>query len=164
MALGAIAVFIGVALLSNRLVPPIASAVGWPLEKFAGLTGRLARENAERNPSRTAVTAAALMIGLALVTFVTVLAAGLRASINDTVDKNFAGDLVLHQQGRVLPDPLRGRAGAVARIPGSGRGLPDQRQRRKGQGRLGQHAVARHRPEDALPRSGSPRSRRAPPT
>ncbi len=77
MALGAIAIFIGVALLSNRLVPPIASAIGWPLERLRGVTGRLARENAVRNPSRTAVTAAALMIGLALVTFVTVLAGGL---------------------------------------------------------------------------------------
>lgn len=117
MAVGAIAVFIGVALLSNRLVPPIASVVGWPIEKLRGLTGRLARENAERNPSRTAVTAAALMIGLALVTFVTVLAAGLRASINDTVDKNFAGDLVLTNKDGFSPIPSEaGRA--VTRVPG----------------------------------------------
>jgi putative ABC transport system permease protein len=117
MALGAIVVFIGVALLSSRFVPPIASAIGWPLEKLRGLTGRLARENAERNPSRTAVTAAALMIGLALVTFVTVLAAGLRASINDTVDKNFAGDLVLSNEDGFSPIPAAaGRA--VARIRG----------------------------------------------
>jgi putative ABC transport system permease protein len=117
MALGAIAVFIGVALLSNRLVPPVASALGWPIEKLRGVAGRLARENAERNPSRTAVTAAALMIGLALVTFVTVLAAGLRASINDTVDKNFAGDLVLANKDGFSPIPSEaGRA--VARVPG----------------------------------------------
>jgi putative ABC transport system permease protein len=117
MALGAIAIFIGVSLLSNRLVPPVASAIGWPLEKFRGVAGRLARENAERNPSRTAVTAAALMIGLALVTFVTVLAGGLRASINDTVDENFAGDLVLLNQDNFSPIPAQaGRA--VRRIPG----------------------------------------------
>jgi putative ABC transport system permease protein len=117
MAAGAIAIFIGVALLSNRLVPPIASALGWPLEKLRGVAGRLARENAERNPARTAVTAAALMIGLALVTFVTVLAAGLRASINDTVDKNFAGDLVLTNKAGFGQVPAEaGRA--VARIPG----------------------------------------------
>jgi putative ABC transport system permease protein len=117
MAIGAIAIFIGVALMSNRLVPPIASTLGWPIERLRGVTGRLARENAERNPGRTAVTAAALMIGLALVTFVTVLAAGLRASINDTVDKNFAGDLVLTNQDGFSPIPSEaGRA--VARIPG----------------------------------------------
>jgi putative ABC transport system permease protein len=117
MALGAIAIFIGVSLLSNRLVPPVASAIGWPLERLRGVAGRLARENAERNPSRTAVTAAALMIGLALVTFVTVLAAGLRASINDTVDENFAGDLVLLNQDSFSPIPTdAGRA--VTRVPG----------------------------------------------
>jgi putative ABC transport system permease protein len=117
MAIGAITIFIGVALLSNRLVPPIASALGWPLEKLRGVAGRLARENAERNPGRTAVTAAALMIGLALVTFVTVLAAGLRASINDTVDENFAGDLVLTNEDGFSPIPsAAGRA--VARVPG----------------------------------------------
>jgi putative ABC transport system permease protein len=117
MAIGAISIFLGVALLSNRLVPPIASAIGWPLERLRGVAGRLARENAERNPSRTAVTAAALMIGLALVTFVTVLAAGLRASINDTVDKSFAGDLVLVNKDGFSPIPAEaGRA--TARVPG----------------------------------------------
>jgi putative ABC transport system permease protein len=117
MAIGSIAIFIGVALLSSQLVRPIASAVGWPLERLRGIAGRLARENAERNPSRTAVTAAALMIGLALVTFVTVLAAGLRASINDTVDENFAGDLALINKDSFSPIPAEaGRA--VARVPG----------------------------------------------
>jgi putative ABC transport system permease protein len=117
MGVGAIAVFIGVALASSQLVAPIASVIGWPLERLRGLAGRLARENAVRNPSRTAVTAAALMIGLALVTFVTVLAAGLRASINDTVDKSFAGDLVLTHQDNFSPIPAAA-ARAVARIPG----------------------------------------------
>jgi putative ABC transport system permease protein len=119
LALGAIIVFIGVALLSGRLVSPIASAIGWPLEKLRGVTGRLARENTERNPSRTAVTAAALMIGLALVTFVTVLAAGLRASINNTVDENFAGDLVLTNKDGFSPIPGE-TAVAVSRVQGVG--------------------------------------------
>jgi putative ABC transport system permease protein len=117
MAIGTIAIFIGVALLSNRLVPPIASVIGWPLERLRGVAGRLARENAVRNPSRTAVTAAALMIGLALVTFVTVLAAGLRASINDTVDKSFAGDLVLTNKDNFSPIPAAA-ADATAGVPG----------------------------------------------
>ena len=126
MAIGAILVFIGVALLSNRIVPAIASVIGWPLERLRGVAGRLARENAVRNPGRTAVTAAALMIGLALVTFVTVLAAGLRASINDTVDKSFAGDLVLINKDGGSPIPHEaGRAGraflASRRFPRSTR-------------------------------------------
>ena len=105
MAVGAITVFIGVSLLSSRLVPPIASAIGWPIERLRGVTGRLARENAERNPSRTAVTAAALMIGLALVTFVTVLAAGLRARSTTRSTSSFAGDLVLQNKDGFSPIP-----------------------------------------------------------
>ncbi len=58
-------------MLARHVVRPLASAVGGPLERVRGVTGRLARENATRNPGRTATTAAALMIGLALVTFVT---------------------------------------------------------------------------------------------
>ena len=67
------------ALLSPRLVPPLASLVGLPLERTRGVAGRLARENSVRNPGRTAATAAALMIGLALVSFVAIFAAGIRA-------------------------------------------------------------------------------------
>ena len=156
MALGAIAVFIGVSLLSNRLVPPIASAIGWPLERLRGVAGRLARENAERNPTRTAVTAAALMIGLALVTFVTVLAAGLRASINDTVDKNFAGDLVLLNQDSFSPIPSEaGRA--VAADPGRRLRLSDQRERRPRQGRLREHERERASTRRPSRRRGRPR-------
>ena len=69
--------------------------VGRPLERLRGVPGRIARENTVRNPGRTAATAAALMIGLALVSFVTVFAAGLRGSIDDAIDKTIAGDLLL---------------------------------------------------------------------
>ncbi len=95
VGIGAVAVFIGVALLSPRIVKPMASVVGKPVERFRGVSGRLARENAVRNPGRTAATAAALMIGLALVSFVTVFAAGLRGSINDAFDKTIQGDLIV---------------------------------------------------------------------
>lgn len=85
---GTLALFIGVAVVSSRLVRPIAAVVGWPIGK-RGAAGALARENAVRNPSRTAATAAALMIGLALVTFVAVLGAGLigtaRSDVRDQV-------------------------------------------------------------------------------
>ncbi len=65
LGLGAAAVLFGVSLWSSRLVRPLAAVTGWPLQKLRGLVGRLARENSERNPGRTAATAAALMIGLA---------------------------------------------------------------------------------------------------
>ena len=87
--------FLGVALLSPRLVVPMASLVGRPLERFRGVAGRLARENAVRNPGRTASTAAALMIGLALVSFVAIFAAGLNSSITAAFDKTIKADLIL---------------------------------------------------------------------
>jgi putative ABC transport system permease protein len=92
---GAAATFLGVALLSPRLVGPVADAVGRPLERLRGVPGRLARENSTRNPGRTASTAAALMIGLALVAFVSVFAAGLRGSIDEAIDKTISGDLIV---------------------------------------------------------------------
>ena len=92
---GSVAIFLGVALFSPQLVRPIAAVVGAPLQRLAGVTGRLARENTTRNPARTAATAAALMVGVALVAFVTIFAAGLRGSIDRAVDRAFAGDLTV---------------------------------------------------------------------
>ena len=94
MGVGAVVIVLAVSLFSPHLVPPLAAIAGWPLERMRRLIGRLARENSQRNPGRTAVTAAALMIGLALVAFVTVFAAGLKSSIASAVDDNFQGDLV----------------------------------------------------------------------
>jgi putative ABC transport system permease protein len=65
------------------------------LVAWRGITGRLARENAMRQPGRTMVTAAALMVGLALVTFVAVLADGTKATINQAIGSTFAGDLII---------------------------------------------------------------------
>jgi putative ABC transport system permease protein len=92
---GAAALLLGVSLFSPRLVRPVAAVVGRPLAALRGITGRLARENSVRKPGRTAVTAAALMIGLALVVFVTVFAAGISSSVSNAIDRNFQGDLVL---------------------------------------------------------------------
>ena len=114
---GAVAVLLGTSLVSPRLVRPLASAAGWPLEWLRGLTGRLARENALRKPARTAVTAAALMIGLALVVFVTVFASGLKGSISDAVDRNFQGDLTIQNVDGFSQIPAK--AGAeTARVEG----------------------------------------------
>jgi putative ABC transport system permease protein len=117
LGLGAILLFIAIALLSPRLVPPIASAVGYPMERLRGVAGRLARENALRNPSRTAVTAAALMIGLALVTFVSILAAGVKASIDDTISNDMKAQIVvLNQDGFSPISPETGDA--LKKVPG----------------------------------------------
>ena len=93
---GMLTLFIGVALIAPRLVKPLASLVGWPGRRIGGSAGRLASSNSVRNPSRTAATAAALMVGLTLVTAVAVLGNGLRASVNDAVGKQLQGaDYVL---------------------------------------------------------------------
>ncbi len=117
MGAGAVAIVLGVSLFSPRLVPPLATISGWPLEKLRRLTGRLARENSQRNPSRTAVTAAALMIGLALVTFVTVFAAGLKSSVAQVIDENFEGGLVIQNTDGFSPIPS-GAAAAARKVPG----------------------------------------------
>ena len=110
IGLGAVIIFLGVALLSPRLVRPLASLVGRPLERLRGLTGRLARESSTRNPGRTAATAAALMIGLALVTFVTVFAAGLKASFDDAIAQGLTGDLTLQNKDGFSPFPAQANA------------------------------------------------------
>jgi putative ABC transport system permease protein len=114
---GAVVIVIAVSLFSPRLVPPLAAIAGWPLERLRRLIGRLARENAQRNPSRTAVTAAALMIGLALVTFVTVFSAGLKSSVAQVVDENFAGGLIVQNSDGFSPIP-NGAATAARKVPG----------------------------------------------
>jgi putative ABC transport system permease protein len=114
---GAVAVVFAVSIFSPRLVPPLSTVAGWPLERLRRLTGRLARENAQRNPSRTAITAAALMIGLALVTFVTVFAAGLKSTVAQVVDENFAGGLVIQNSDGFSPIPS-GAAAAARKVPG----------------------------------------------
>lgn len=117
LGLGAAVVFLAVALLSPRLVRPLASGIGRPLQRVFGLSGRLARENATRNPGRTAVTAAALMIGVALVAFVSIFAAGLSGSVDASVDRAFAGDLVIMSTDGFSPVP-EGVQRAVAEVPG----------------------------------------------
>jgi putative ABC transport system permease protein len=114
---GAALVLFGVSLYSPKLVRPLARVIGSPLERLRGLTGRLARENSQRNPSRTAATAAALMIGLALVSFVTVFAAGLKASIADAIDKSFQGGLEIQNTNGFDPIPTA-VASAVRTVPG----------------------------------------------
>jgi putative ABC transport system permease protein len=114
---GAVAIVFAVSLFSPRLVPPLATIAGWPLERLRRLLGRLSRENAQRNPSRTAVTAAALMIGLMVVTFVTVFAAGLKGSVAQVVDENFNGGLVIQNSDGFSPIP-NGAAFAARRVPG----------------------------------------------
>ncbi|MDQ3896731.1 MAG: FtsX-like permease family protein [Actinomycetota bacterium] len=95
VGVGAALVFVGVALLSPLAARPMAMAIGAPLPRIAGVSGKLGRQNAIRNPRRTASTAAALTVGLALVACVSVLAASIKAASADIVDEYLAADFIV---------------------------------------------------------------------
>jgi putative ABC transport system permease protein len=118
MGVGALLVFVGVALLATRFVGPLAAVLGWPATRIGGAAGSLARDNARRNPQRTASTAAALMIGLALVTLVALLAAGITSTFRSAVNELWGGaDYAITAQNNFTPIPAT-VADAVARVPG----------------------------------------------
>jgi putative ABC transport system permease protein len=92
---GALLVFLGVGGIAPLFARPATRLLGAPLPVLRGITGELARENAMRNPKRTSRTAAALMIGVALVGFITILSSSVKASIDKTLDEQYTGDFVV---------------------------------------------------------------------
>jgi putative ABC transport system permease protein len=99
IGIGMAVVFIGVAVLGPTIASPISGALGIPIERIKGITGVIARENAQRNPKRTSATAAALMIGVALVGLITVFAASARTSVNAAIDRSMKADYVVTSPG-----------------------------------------------------------------
>ncbi len=133
IAFGAVLVFLAVAIASKYLIRPLAGVLGWPLQKLAPVSGRLARDNTVRNPARTAATASALMIGLGVVVFVAVFAQGLKSSFVDAFDKVSRADFVIQSEGFVpLPS---GTATNLQSLPGvqTATGLDMQQVRADGQ-------------------------------
>ena len=96
---GALVVFLGVTVLSPAVARPVAGTLGWPLERVRGIRGRLARANAVRSPRRTAATASALMIGVALVVLIFVLADSIETSVDAQVDRAFRVDAIIGEEG-----------------------------------------------------------------
>jgi putative ABC transport system permease protein len=94
VGLGVLLVFFGVSVLGRTVALPLSRVIGLPLPRLRGIAGHLARENAMRNPKRTAATASALMIGVGLVSFITIFAASTKASFSNTVDEAFTGDFI----------------------------------------------------------------------
>jgi len=99
VGLGAVFVFLAVSVLSSTIVKPIAKALGWPMPKIDKLTGTLAVENSVRKPRRTATTASALMIGLALVAFFFVLGDSIKASAGAAIEEGLRADYVINVDG-----------------------------------------------------------------
>ena len=117
MGAGTLLIFIGVALLSSRLVRPLAWTLGAPAARFGGAAGALARDNSRRNPQRTASTASALMIGLALVTLIAVMAAGITKSFRGAVEDLWISGYAITAQNNFEPIPIAA-GDAAAKTPG----------------------------------------------
>ena len=111
-------VFVGVAMLSPLLAKPASSVLGWFPARFRGAAGRLARENAARNPRRTATTAAALMVGVALMTLVAILGASIKSTLDEVLSSDFKAEYVLRTKNFT---PISPQAAATVRraLPGS---------------------------------------------
>ncbi len=90
---GALAAFIGVYLLSPSITRPISTVLGWPIRKIYRVPGRLATDNARRAPRRTAATAAALTIGLALVSLAAVVSDSVKTTFLSTLEQSVEADL-----------------------------------------------------------------------
>src|SRR5690606_29454409 len=92
---GAALLLLAAIVLAPAAASPLVRVLGAPLAKVRGVTGLMARRNAVRNPRRTGSTATALIIGVAVVALFTVVAASVRASLDDIVDEQIAGDVVV---------------------------------------------------------------------
>jgi len=114
---GALLVFFGVSVLGRTVSLPLSRAVGSPLPRLRGVTGKLARQNAMRNPKRTAASASALMIGVGLVGFITILASSSTASVNSAIDRSFAGDIVIDSGGGLMGGVDPGLARQLGQLP-----------------------------------------------
>ncbi|HEY5317990.1 MAG TPA: ABC transporter permease, partial [Solirubrobacteraceae bacterium] len=115
VGVGAVAMFIGAGMLAPIIARPMASLLGRPLAALLGTPGRLGRENSMRSPRRTAQTAAALMVGMALVSAIAVLGASLSQSATSEVDSAVSADYLITGPGSGFSTSV---APAVARLPG----------------------------------------------
>jgi putative ABC transport system permease protein len=113
VGLGAVLLIVGAIVIGPVLVGPSVRAIGAPLAALKGVTGKLATENAARSPKRTSATASALIIGVALVGFITVFAASAKRSVTSEVERGFTGDFVIQSSGGAFGPPS-GFPGAVA--------------------------------------------------
>jgi putative ABC transport system permease protein len=120
VGIGAAALFIGVATLSPALARPLSSLIGRPLPRLLGVAGKLGRENSMRSPRRTAQTAAALMVGLALVSAMAVFGASLSKSATSSADQAISADLIVTATGSgELSNSVPATASAVPGVTAS---------------------------------------------
>jgi putative ABC transport system permease protein len=119
VGIGAVALFVGVAVLAPALARRFSSVIGRPLAALTGVAGRLGRENSMRSPRRTAQTASALMIGLALVSAMAVFGASASRSATSSVDNAISADLIVTTSGSNASGAFSNAVPAVASsVPG----------------------------------------------
>ncbi len=114
VGLGAVAAFVAAGMLVPVIARPLSSLLGGPLAALLGTPGKLGRQNAMRNPRRTSRTAAALMIGLALISTIAVLGASLSTSAKDQVDSAISADYIVTGKGGFSKSVIP----AVSQLPG----------------------------------------------
>ena len=100
VGLGALGIFVGVGMLAPMVARPMASTIGRPVAGALGIAGRLGRENSMRSPRRTAQTAAALMVGLALVSTMAVFGASLSRSATSSIDEAISANYIITSSSR----------------------------------------------------------------
>ena len=119
VGIGAVAIFIGVGMLAPLVARPMASALGRPLARAFGISGTLGRQNSMRSPRRTAQTASALMVGLALVSTIAVFGASLSRSAASSIDEAINADYIITSNSSGGAGGFSNSVGLVAaKIPG----------------------------------------------
>ena len=117
VGLGAVGIFIGIGMLAPLVARPMASVIGRPLAATLGISGKLGRENSMRSPRRTAQTAAALLVGLALVSTIAVFGASVSRSATSSIDEAVSADYIITSSGG-NGEFSAATAGAAQRVPG----------------------------------------------
>jgi putative ABC transport system permease protein len=116
---GVLLTFVAVALSARYVAKPLAAVIGLPLERLFRVPGQLARENAMRNPARTAITSAALMVGVGLVVFVSVFTAGIKSTFFGDLDALVKAEVfVVSDAFEPIPAETERKVAAVPGVSG----------------------------------------------
>lgn len=115
LGLGAVSLIVGALVWAPAIVPTVLRVLAWPVVRWGRPVGALARGNVVRNPRRTASTAGALMIGMALVGAAAVLAASAQATLSGVIDKSLKSDFIMQSAQDSIPV---GAAESAAKVSG----------------------------------------------
>ncbi|MFI0407664.1 ABC transporter permease [Actinomadura sp. 3N508] len=114
---GAMALFVGVVVISPVAGRPVIRVLAWPFARFGGSAGRMGGRNALRDPRQTAATASALTIGLALIATVSVIVQSMASSVDRQLDAGLTADYQVTGRSQITPVAAEA-AGAVAGVDG----------------------------------------------